>query len=586
MIRFEEVSFRNFLSFGNKLTTFKLDWNGTTLIVGKNFDNPNNVGSNGSGKTTVLQAISYALYNKSLSGISKERLINRTNDKKDTLMEVNLKFSVDDDHYIVRRYRGESYGAQILKNDEDITPDSVSNIDAKIEEIIGISYELFTKIVVFTGSANSFLELPVSQQRNLIEELFKITAITQKASKLKEQIRVTEGHISVTDAVVKQQQLARATQERHIEEAMHRVTTWEDDNEKSIAQISKDLEEASNIDFEKEQKLHMSLTNINTKLNELRSSIRAVKRIIQSSETQLDQRSKELEHLLDDKCPYCLQEYVDGKKKISNIEKNVEELIETITTKTEELNQQSAQESQMIEELVAIKNEIQCDDLEEMLNIHTNKTVLQAQLESKKTAINPHIEPLEVLMREKPIEPDTQKLDEFTDQLTHEKFLLKLLTDKNSFIRKRIISKTIPFLNKQISEYLNELDLPHIVKFMPDMSCEISEYGRVLDHGNLSKGEQKKVNIALSLAFRDVLFHLHSPVSVMFCDELDSGNLDTIAVDSTIRLVKHKCRQDDLSIYVISHRPEFEGRMDRTVTIVKENGFSDIVEDEDDLAEV
>jgi DNA repair exonuclease SbcCD ATPase subunit len=290
MLRFEEVSFRNFLSFGNKLSTFKLDSTGTTLIVGRNLDNPNNVSSNGSGKTTILQAISYALYNKSLSGISKERLINRTNDKRDTLMEVILKFTVNADEYTVRRYRGESYGAQIIKNGEDITPDSVSNIDAKIEEIIGISYELFTKIIVFTGSATSFLELPVAHQRNLIEELFKITALTKKATKLKEQIKDTETEISVANAVINQQRIAKNNQERHIEQAMKRVQDWDADTAAEIAKLQADLEEASKIDFEKEQRAHARLAELLKEQTEHASAVRANTRELRAATAERDRR--------------------------------------------------------------------------------------------------------------------------------------------------------------------------------------------------------------------------------------------------------------------------------------------------------
>ncbi len=581
MLRFEEVSFRNFLSFGNKLSTFKLDSAGTTLIVGRNLDNPNSVSSNGSGKTTILQAISYALYNKSLSGISKERLINRTNDKRDTLMEVILKFTVNADEYTVRRYRGESYGAQIIKNGEDITPDSVSNIDAKIEEIIGISFELFTKIIVFTGSATSFLELPVAHQRNLIEELFKITALTKKATKLKEQIKDTETEISVANAMINQQKIAKSNQERHIEQALKRVQDWDSDTATEIMKLQADLEEASKIDFEKEQRAHAKLAELLKEQTDHQSVVRANTRELRAATTELTRLQGELSHLVEAKCPYCLQKYADGQSKIVDIESTIASLEATISTRNTAAAELEAAERSLVAQIEEVSLDITCPDLDQMIQIHANRTKLEAQLESLQSAFNPHIAPLESLMAEETITLDTDKVDRLNDQLTHEKFLLKLLTDKNSFIRKRIISKTVPFLNKQITHYLGELDLPHTVKFMPDMSCEISEYGRSMDHGNLSKGEQKKVNIALSLAFRDVLFHLHSPVSVMFCDELDSGNLDPVAVDSTIRLVKHKCREDDLAIYVISHRPEFEGRMDRTVTVIKEKGFSDIFEEEE-----
>jgi DNA repair exonuclease SbcCD ATPase subunit len=111
------------------------------------------------------------------------------------------------------------------------------------------------------------------------------------------------------------------------------------------------------------------------------------------------------------------------------------------------------------------------------------------------------------------------------------------------------------------------------------MSCTVSEYGRELDFGNLSSGEKKRVNLSLSLAFRDVLHHLHSRVNCLLIDEIDAS-LDGSGVDNVFKLLKTKVRDDGLSLWIISHRPEAVGRFDRSVTVRKENGFSRIVMDE------
>ena len=159
----------------------------------------------------------------------------------------------------------------------------------------------------------------------------------------------------------------------------------------------------------------------------------------------------------------------------------------------------------------------------------------------------------------------------------HQQFLLKLLTDKNSFIRKNIISKTIPFLNKRIAYYTEKLNLPHIVLFKADMSCEITEIGRDLDHGNLSNGEKKKLNLSLCFSFRDVLTYLHSKVNVLLCDETDGGSLSGLDLECLITMMKSKAWDDDISIFIISHRSEFEGRCDNSLVIRKEGGFSSLI---------
>jgi ABC-type glutathione transport system ATPase component len=195
--------------------------------------------------------------------------------------------------------------------------------------------------------------------------------------------------------------------------------------------------------------------------------------------------------------------------------------------------------------------------------------------------MNPYRTQLEYLAANEPVPPsqDTEReLNRLITLQDHQKLLLKLLTDKNSFIRKAIISKTLPFLNKRIAFYTERLGLPHVVKFQPDMSCEITQHGRELDHGNLSNGEKKRLNLSLCLSFRDALSYIHSRVNVLFTDEIDGGSLDEQAVNNVISLLKHKAWDDNLSIFIISHRPEFDGRCDRTLTVRKESGFSSIIE--------
>jgi DNA repair exonuclease SbcCD ATPase subunit len=157
-------------------------------------------------------------------------------------------------------------------------------------------------------------------------------------------------------------------------------------------------------------------------------------------------------------------------------------------------------------------------------------------------------------------------------------FLLKLLTSKDSFLRRRIISRTIPFLNTRINHYTSQLGLPHVVKFDADLSCTVSEFGRDLDFGNLSAGEKKRVNTGMALAFRDVLHHLHAKSNLLLIDELD-GALDSSGIDAIVRILKEKSRDEALGIYVISHHPQIQGRLDRTLIIQKEHGFSTIVSD-------
>lgn len=576
-IELQTISFRNFMSFGNDTTEISLATKGTTHIMGKNLDKG---GSSGSGKTSIINAICYALYDKTPSNIGKERLINTTNNSKNTLMEVVLEFTKDEvDVYKIRRTRGETSSITIFKNDKDVTPDSVVNTNRFIEELVGISYELFNRVVLFSGNARPFLDLPVHEQRQLIEELLKITMLSTKALVLKDDIKVCEKDIEISAIQIKQQEAQNELHRKHVKESEVRLTKWEEQQSKSILALKNQLATIANIDWEDEEKNHGLATSLRESIRQLVLEINP--RVSEKSqlEKEISKLRKELGHLEDDKCPYCLQKYADAASKRTQIANNISTYTSTLGILAGEIVTFETEMKQLKNDLSLIEGMLKHGDLSAALKLRSNVESVKSNLERLENEVNPHIEAYESLLAEKEIKIDYDKLNELNKTLEHQKFLLKLLTDKNSFIRKRIISKTIPFLNKRISHYVGELGLPHSVSFLPDMSCEISEFGRGLDHGNLSAGEQKRLNLSLSLAFRDVLTHLHSPINTMFTDEIDGGSLGNEEMDLVIRLLKHKAWDEETCIFFISHRPEFEGRCDHAILVTKENGFSSVLID-------
>lgn len=577
-IELQTISFRNFMSFGNDTTEISLNIQGTTHIMGKNLDKG---GSSGSGKTSIINAICYALYDKTPSNIGKERLINSTNVAKNTLMEVILQFKKDDnDIYKIKRTRGETSSITVYKNDKDITPDSVVNTNRLIEELVGISYELFNRVVLFSGNARPFLDLPVHEQRQLIEELLKITMLSTKAVVLKDDIKTCEKDIEINKIQIKQQEAQNELHQKHVKESEIRLTRWEEQHAKDIVNIENQLSTIANVNWEDEEENHSVISKLRDEIKTLASIINPQVNKKSDFIRDINKLNKEKEHLASDKCPYCLQKYADAGKKLSDTEAQILSKQQDLNKLNSELQINEKNLKTIKEELKLVEGIVKHPDISTALKIRSNVENLNNNLLRLQSEQNPHIEAYESLLAEKEIKIDYDKLNELNKTLEHQKFLLKLLTDKNSFIRKRIISKTIPFLNKRISHYVGELGLPHSVSFLPDMSCEISEFGRGLDHGNLSAGEQKRLNLSLSLAFRDVLTHLHSPINTMFCDETDGGSLSGEDIDRLIRLLKHIAWDGKICLYTISHRPEFEGRCDHELYVQKENGFSSIVTNE------
>jgi len=196
---FKTVKMKNFGSFSNQETIVTLNSHKTTLIVGNNQDEG---GSSGSGKSTIMNAIVYALYDKLPIKITKDQLINRINKGvKTTAMVVTLELTINDDEYIITRSRGSSNTTIIKKNGVDVTCANLTLANAYIEQLIGISYEMFVQVIMFNNSTTSFLDLELSSQRALIEELLKLTMLGKKAEVLKKEISAIEQAIKIEEAI-------------------------------------------------------------------------------------------------------------------------------------------------------------------------------------------------------------------------------------------------------------------------------------------------------------------------------------------------------------------------------------------------
>jgi DNA repair exonuclease SbcCD ATPase subunit len=578
-LNFKEIQIRNFMSFGNVTTVVDLSSEGSTLILGENIDTNSN---NGAGKTTIINAICYALYNKPFDSISLQRLLNTTNAAKNTLMEVRITFSKGDDVFEIYRCRGETFNIQVMMNGDDITLDSVTENDKLIQEIVGHSYDLFTKIIIFSGNSIPFLLMPVSQQRAMIEELFSITILTEKALKLKEVIKTTEGSIAIQEAIIKEQDAQVVLYNKQLKDAEQRVSRWSIDRDKQVKTLKDELALIATVNMDDEKELHTLDAALKTQESALSSKINIAKRDRTTVVQDVKKTADELKHLTVDKCPYCLQQYEGASEKL--VEKQaqhvtqqqrldyLDKLIETTTVEMDEITDQRWQADQLMK----------FSSLADAVRAESNALTAQEKIDDLITAENPHVEAFEQMKRQAVKRISYETLDVLKKDLEHQQFLLKLLIDKNSFIRRRIINKTIPFLNHRLVHYTKELGLPHIVKFDPDMSCTVSEYGRELDFGNLSSGEKKRVNLSLSLAFRDVLHHLHLKVNCLFIDEID-GSLDGAGVESVFKLLKQKSRDDHIGLWIISHRPEAIGRFDRSLIVRKENGFSRIVTEDEEM---
>jgi DNA repair exonuclease SbcCD ATPase subunit len=199
---------------------------------------------------------------------------------------------------------------------------------------------------------------------------------------------------------------------------------------------------------------------------------------------------------------------------------------------------------------------------------------LEAQIARKSDEADPYVEQIADMTATGIVELDYSTIDGLNKVLKHQEYLLDLLTNKKSFVRKKIISQNLSYLNSRLGHYLTQLGLPHKVVFQDDLSVEITDMGRDADFDSFSRGERNRVILGLSFAFRDVFENLFSPTNLMFIDELMDSGMDSVGVESGLLVLKDMVRRRGKSVWLVSHREELKSRVDSTLTVVKENGFT------------
>jgi ABC-type glutathione transport system ATPase component len=214
------------------------------------------------------------------------------------------------------------------------------------------------------------------------------------------------------------------------------------------------------------------------------------------------------------------------------------------------------------------------DSLEQALNHRNTVETLRKDLTSRQADADPYEEQISDMQGQALQVVSYDTLNELTRLQDHQDFLLKLLTSKDSFVRKKIIDQNLSYLNARLTHYLDRIGLPHTVKFQNDLTVSIEELGRELDFDNLSRGERNRLILSMSWAFRDVWESLYSPINLLFIDELIDNGLDTQGVENALALLKKMSRERHKSIWLVSHRDELAGRVENILKVIKENGFT------------
>ena len=575
------------MSVGAVTQAVNLDRGGLVLVLGNNLDLGGDGSRNGTGKTTIINALSYALYGNALTNIKRDNLINKINGKN---MLVSLEFTKGTTTYKIERGRRPNVMKLFVNDTEEIegTVDEAQgenrNTQKKIDEIIGMSHTMFKHICALNTYTEPFLAMKANDQRDFIEELLGITQLSTKAEILKENNRAVKDQIKEEEYKIRSIKDSNNRIQSSIDDAIGRSKLWVNKHEGKKEQLTEALTELTKIDIDTEIKNHALLVDYNDKKSKLDEAKRWMNSIESDSAKQqkaIDKLVKEITMLQEHKCYACGQELHDAKQEeiLADKENQKQDAEQHIIDNDKKLQDYKS----VVEEIGEIgdKPNTVYPNLNEAYEHQGKINTLAESLENELEAVDPYTEQIEKLKAEGLQQIDYEHLNEINSLKEHQEFLLRLLTDKGSFIRKRIIDQNLNYLNKRLEYYLDKTGLPHEVKFLNDLTVEITELGKDLDFDNLSRGERNRLILGLSWAFRDVYESLNVPLDLMFIDELIDNGTDPNGVEACLSILKKTTRERNKNIFLISHREELVGRVNNMLQVIKENGFTNFSYGED-----
>jgi DNA repair exonuclease SbcCD ATPase subunit len=586
-IKIKELTVKNFMSVGNQTQAVDFCKEQLTLVLGENLDQGgDDSGSrNGTGKTTIINALTYALYGTALTNIKKDNLINKINGKN---MLVTLSFEKDGNKYKIERGRKPAI-MKFYVNDQEHSVDSsddsqgdMRETQKDLDDLMGMSHDMFKHILALNTYTEPFLSMKANEQRAIIEQLLGITLLSEKAEALKEQVRITKDQIYQENADIEATKKSNEKIQVSITGLETRLSAWYAQQRTDCDKITKSIQELQAVDIERELAAHAKLKTYDEQAAKIKS-LNKEKATIETALIQADKSvtkyTKEIEQLKNNTCPACEQELHTHKHEEMSVlaEKNLADAY---------IYLQSLSDSYaiIVTELEGIgdingRPKTYYDTLEQALKHQNNLTSLETALGTRQQETDPYQEQIDDLRNTALQEITWDGINNLNVLKDHQEFLLKLLTSKDSFIRKKIIDQNLAYLNNRLTYYLDKMGLPHTVVFQNDLTVEITQLGQDLDFDNLSRGERNRLILGLSWSFRDVWESLYQSINLLFIDELIDNGLDAAGVENALSVLKKMARERKKNIYLISHKDELIGRVNNVLKVIKENGFTSYAND-------
>jgi len=566
MITFKKITWSNFLSTGQHPTTVDLDKNQTTLIIG----------SNGAGKSTILDALTFVLYGKSFRKINKAQLINSTNEKG---CLVEIEFDVNSVHWKIQRGIKPNI-FKIYRNDEELDQ-SASAIDQQKwleQNVLKMNYKSFTQIVILGSSTFvPFMQLPTSSRREVVEDLLDIKIFSSMNDVIKGKIRSIREEVktlelkkeSLKDKVDMQKDFIHKIESQSkedIDSKLSKITSLNDEVEKCFSQSMEKEDVLSTLkgqlkEFENAQERLREYGSIKGKLS-------------QRIQTIVKEHKFFTENTV---CPTCNQDIEElfRVNRISDSQSKAEELREGFEKLQSAIKNEELRESQfksLSTQISEILNDISSFNVQitgfqrQIRGLESEIQTITSQIENRNT----EHEKLETLREN--LDKTYDELVERKENITYHDFIYSLLKDGG--VKAKIIKKYLPLINQQVNKYLQMMDFYINFKLDEEFNETVeSPIHEDFSYASFSEGEKMRIDLSLLFTWREIARVKNSVnTNLLIMDEVFDSSLDGFGTDEFLKIIRYIIK--DANIFVISHKTGMEDKFDDVVKFEKHKGFS------------